>query len=727
MNKQKIYLSTVVKAIEALTGQVPDALAARAVDDPIASRALGIAGCVGSAAPLRPILENIGRMTEPHRFFVSPTELTLDDALMPIESQMDIKPRVDALKKALDAVHVADDDAVTARNLIDLLDRHAATIAWSKAADDVPVNVAVRLACAIAICMQSTGESERPFLLIGGDMSGIQAYLYQVVAKFAGKNLKGRSFYINLLSDAIVRSLTGALDLTDVCVVYNSGGGFYLLAPNTSDVLEAFATARRSIERHIFDAHTTALASVIDAVPLTIDEVKGGNGDIVDRWRDLFLLRDRSKQRKWATLAAADYDKFFCPVAVNSDRVDNITGEDLRPDEPTEEVKEIGLTSKLNAQQIELGKELRKTDLIAITSNKTLAGQWSKQRVFCINPANLGYHYCLFTAETRHYLDDAPDGAATVLHLNNPVPRYDGLTHCRTFYGGNRSAGTFEDMCENKGLTRLGVLRMDVDNLGSIFATGLDRAHASLARYATLSRALDTFFSGYINTLVADVDKSGKNSSILYSGGDDLFIVGDWEIVINIAHQIHKKFEKYTAKNPGLSISGGMELTKAKFPIISGARLSAKLEDLAKDHSTELQEKNSFALLDTALNWDTEFPAVKALVDELAPLTEKDYLDKSFLQKVMNHALAAKFENHKVKNVSIYWHLSYDITRMIERSKNRDIVKPLLNDLLTQVTTPKEKLDKLGKETVSTLYHPLELLALACRWTELKTRKQENH
>lgn len=44
-------------------------------------------------------------------------------------------------------------------------------------------------------------------MLIGADLSGIQSYIYQVVSKYAGKNLKGRSFYLRILSDSIVRFL----------------------------------------------------------------------------------------------------------------------------------------------------------------------------------------------------------------------------------------------------------------------------------------------------------------------------------------------------------------------------------------------------------------------------------------------------------------------------------------------------------------------------------------
>ena len=37
-------------------------------------------------------------------------------------------------------------------------------------------------------------------LLVGGDFSGIQKYIYKIASKHAGRSLKGRSFYLHLLS-----------------------------------------------------------------------------------------------------------------------------------------------------------------------------------------------------------------------------------------------------------------------------------------------------------------------------------------------------------------------------------------------------------------------------------------------------------------------------------------------------------------------------------------------
>ncbi len=138
---------------------------------------------------------------------------------------------------------------------------------------DVSLYDHLKTTAAIATCLydynNSDKDSENPFILIGADISGIQPYIYQVVSKYAGKNLKGRSFYIRLLSDTIVRFLLKKLKLYQANIVYNSGGGFYILAPNTKFIKNELEKAIKEIEYSIFDVHSTTLFVSIDSIKVS--------------------------------------------------------------------------------------------------------------------------------------------------------------------------------------------------------------------------------------------------------------------------------------------------------------------------------------------------------------------------------------------------------------------------------------------------------------------------
>ena len=157
------------------------------------------------------------------------------------------------------------------------------------------------------------------------------------------------------------------------------------------------------------------------------------------------------------------------------------------------------------------------------------------------------------------------------------------------------------------------MLRADVDDLGSAFISGFDRRgcgtpeekykYATLSRTATFSRQMSLFFKYYINQILkGDFDlpqyalnRSGESTNprqvaIVYSGGDDVFIVGAWNEVIETAVDLQKAFEKYCLGS--LTISAGIGVFDSKYPIAYMADETAALEEKAK----EAPGKNSVTL-----------------------------------------------------------------------------------------------------------------------------------
>ena len=293
---------------------------------------------------------------------------------------------------------------------------------------------------------------------------------------------------------------------------------------------------------------------------------------------------------------------------------------------------------------IELGRELRDANYWIISRNKKL-----NNRDF--NPCGLGIYHAFYQKLDKRELEKLEDKAEDiwVLSINDPAIHVEigslkntRITYGFCFYGGNQfplaededgektsfpistdelaanynAAG--EDVAQFK---RVGILRMDVDNLGQMFLSGFSENKKSFSRYTALSRSLDWFFKGYLNHLIEPwVEK--KLAYILYAGGDDLFLLGRWDITVKIAQQIHENFKKLHDGNPDLSISGGASFVTPKFPIKLAAEYAADAEKAAKRHvfqkqkEDKIQTKNSFALMNTPLNWDHEYTFVEALKRE---------------------------------------------------------------------------------------------------------------
>ena len=143
---------------------------------------------------------------------------------------------------------------------------------------------------------------------------------------------------------------------------------------------------------------------------------------------------------------------------------------------------------------------------------------------------------------------------------------YTGKHIATKLWVGDYSTGsTFEEFArEAEGISRIGVLRADVDNLGQAIVSGFHNAkngdrYMTLSRTATLSRQLSLFFKYYIRFILENGEYSleGKNggkkrqATIVYSGGDDVFIVGAWNDIIELSVDLRRKFEQYTQ---GLSL-----------------------------------------------------------------------------------------------------------------------------------------------------------------------------
>ena len=83
-------------------------------------------------------------------------------------------------------------------------------------------------------------------ILLKGDISGIQSFLYQVLSDGAARQLRGRSFYLQLLTEVIAHWVLRQLGLPIVNLLLASGGHFYILAPYTKASEKVREIAKRN-------------------------------------------------------------------------------------------------------------------------------------------------------------------------------------------------------------------------------------------------------------------------------------------------------------------------------------------------------------------------------------------------------------------------------------------------------------------------------------------------
>ena len=657
---------------------------------------------------LRPVLETLKGKTSNHWF--QPNELSLTLDFFPKSAP----PDADSIKKRISEIEKV--AASAGDNLLTALHVHTASLAVSKDIDDLPLFDFIKTTAAIAHCLEN-GNGQ--LHLAGGSISGIQSYLYDIVSKRAGKLLKGRSFYLQLLSDSLAERFLEWFELSDDHIVYSSGGGFYILMPANDNVKNRFEDFKSEVIKKIYKWHGINLSC-----EFAISGAFTEKTDVPKIWDDLLQNLNTAKNQRLSHNSALLKDLIFPIEQGGSTLRDEITNEEIS--DPSEidfigsGVDRIAVT-KFTKKQVEvLGKNLKSAKFWAIKQpGETVAGDWFTDP--------LGYQHRLFAERPNgmsfKVLNAIEVQAPFVFYGGNETPRFNEENikfsdSIETEVGHPITFDAIAHADEGKTLNRLGILRMDVDNLGKIFSDDIG-SRPSFARYAAVSRSLDWFFKGYLNTIHAEIcpssgERFSERTIIIYSGGDDLFIVGRWLEVLEMARSIQTNFEKWSGGN--LTISGGLAILPDKFPVMQGAKLAGEKEKTAKRYLLcEQKLKNAVCFFDNAIHWEKEMKVVEELKKTLERWL-KVGLDNSILKKIDQHAVSRKEQEKHGGSPRWIWNMVYDFGRVAQKRGIESIAHEI-RDVAKKATFEDFQFNE-KKRAVPFLY----LLQTAARWVELETR-----
>ncbi|MCG8626579.1 MAG: hypothetical protein MJE68_31840, partial [Proteobacteria bacterium] len=137
--------------------------------------------------------------------------------------------------------------------------------------------------------------------LIKGDISGIQNFLYQVVSDGAANQLRGRSFYLQLLTEAIAYWVLRQLDLPITNLLLASGGHFYILAPYT-DAKKELDTLRQQISQKLWTLHRGNISCILAGISIKARDFKAEN--FFCKWDAVSGKVQQRKQQKWIEMGS---------------------------------------------------------------------------------------------------------------------------------------------------------------------------------------------------------------------------------------------------------------------------------------------------------------------------------------------------------------------------------------------------------------------------------------
>ncbi len=567
-----------------------------------------------------------------------------------------------------------------------------------------------------AVAAAQAADPEHRIALVGGDLSGLQEFLYSIPAEGAARQLRGRSFYLQLLTDACANYVLSKSGMPLCNLLYAGGGRFYVVAPGR--VVDLVLGWRKHLGRILLKAHHGLLYLALGATqPFAPDTY----GDAT--WVELTQAIDRDKRRRFAALDSDEFAQMFQPRMPRPPR---------SADEQTDD--------RLGESLAELGRQLTRATLLQIgTATEPLIGEtWRAVTT------QLGWQYEFLPQPPARpgrfrilALDDddeaAPHSPAQAISIG---PRYtvteayrlqdDDLreTIDEEFRPGD--VAPFNVLARrSKGVARIAVLRMDVDNLGDLFGKGLERPAglAGLAVTAALSSALSRFFEGWVGELCRRINQTEGGIYAVYSGGDDLFLVGSWHVMPKLARTIRDDFVRYTTGIipdgiPPVSVSAGITLHQAGYPLYQAAEDAGNALDAAKSYThPDGRNKDAVTFLGQTLSWQ-EFAEASRLKDELVALIEQG-APRSLLMTLQRLSLYARPRYNRAGREQLtvgpwVWQGVYQFTRLAERSS--DEVKQKIVDL-------RERL--LSSERI--MSRTIIPAGLAARWAQLLLRSRDRN
>lgn len=471
-----------------------------------------------------------------------------------------------------------------------------------------------KITSAIVTCQE---KNDNQFILIKGDFSGIQNFIYKTKKADALKTLKARSLYLTLLQDLCSKYVIRKLKLNITNILYSGGGNFYIIA--SKEDIEQFIKIRKELSELLINAHNGELYLALAEVEFTLNDFN----NFEEVWKKAGESVGKVKNKRWSEIGLKEnFKKVFGPID-NCGKLEQTCSICNRISYELDEEKRcplcqsyIKLIEGARNKKYYVEKEIE-LDLIKDNYN-------SVNEVF----KSLGYNISFLEDS---YVRDEKTTVYSINDFNND--NADGYI----FKSIKLSTDSLDEMVSSSqvlGDNKIGVIKLDVDNLGSLFINAI-----SIGQVAGLSRNISMFFEGFVEQIIENnyipkecskylKTKNWKEKiTIIYAGGDDTFIVGRYDEIFEFAYIIRELFRTFVDCNDK-TFSAGVGMFNSDFPIIKTAEITEDF--LSKGKLAEGKDKICF--LGEVFTWQQylELIKLKNLIEKIYEKTKS----KSVFEKI---------------------------------------------------------------------------------------------
>jgi len=555
---------------------------------------------------------------------------------------------------------------------------------------DVSLFDHLKTTAAIAICLydyhkehsdENLNIETKAFQLIGGDVSGIQDYIFSILPQHGkvAKRLRARSLYVQLISEIATHKILHSFALPLCNQIISAGGNFYVLVPSLRDANRKIQTVQGECEKWMFEKLNAELS-----LPQASMELSGK--DLAYFSKVLEKLRNNLAYQKYQSHRSVVFSgtmwnekKFLRSEVIEGDaKVCQSCGK-----HPQTEDSEEGLCEHCSTDT-KMGSLLPKRKYIAFFNDPTHEFRildysfelWGDKDLKNITEKNLYLVLNLNDSEINHLVRGFK-------YITTHIPAKEHIPSANV--EEKSQIVTFEDIANvSEGDKLLGYVKADIDNLGLILRYGLEPEEPkdkykiegirpSISRFVALSRMLETFFSGYLQfELIGNMDFKGIYT--VFSGGDDLFIIGPWDKTINFIQEIRKDFSKFCANNPDFTFSAGISLAKHHIPVSFCAKsVHNALKEAKNRQDKDITIKDGVALFGQTLSWN-ELETILIETRKITEWLEHNVISRSLVYNFRQYGeMYQKYnKKRKVEYLKFIPLLTHDINRNLSLEKQKD-------------------------------------------------------
>ena len=489
---------------------------------------------------------------------------------------------------------------------------------------------------------------ESKFLFIEGNFYGIQKFIFASggeTRKWAAKILRGRSFMVSLYTELVADYIMRQLGLPFVNLLFSAAGKFLIIAPNLRQVRDKLKTIEDEINDWLYQYYYGETSIGLTSIEANPEDFLNENGYS----QFLNRLGKKSEEKKYQKFdlfkfggAIEDYLLKFSKLGVC--KLCGKRPADINEIFERENEKEEIPVCYICRDQKRIGEALVKNKFILIYEKEDTEKnckfsnrepilnkycvKFEDESSLCIKELTSKNLITIWDITLPSNNDKKKKEVFAKKFINAYIPLFvENDKKTPLSFEKLASLSVKEKNGKSYGIEALGVVKADVDNLGSIFLRGLRQSKRTFTRYLALSRMLNLFFAYYLPYLC---QTKFKNIYNVFCGGDDLFVVGPWEECYNFALEVRQKFEKYVCFNEDITLSAGYLLTKPNIPVIELAERTEYFLSQAKKKG-----RNRLFIFKTDIAWEN-IPKLEDWKRELISLCDEDkeILSKAFLYKL---------------------------------------------------------------------------------------------